>query len=508
MAQRAITATTATRRRTPATGSDEGHLERIRRVLRERRRLILLVTLTFAACAALFGSLSEESYDVAATIGVSSLDRTGALVGIPRAPSEADSRTLARRVQNLTSLRSVRVDAARRLRREHPDASGGVIYADAKGPGLVWVGVHHRDADEGAQVAQAIAEAVVARLNADQARTTAELIARLKRERRGLGEASDDFVGQLSRAVVERNLTLLETLQQTERAASVLSPAVPPDRPVFVPDERMAPITTLGLTLALIAAFLLDIFDRRPRDPRRLGAAAGLPLAGLVPRLRDGGEGLVEAFQRLRASVDRLADPAPGVVLVTSAAPAEGKSSVAVGLAEAAARTGRRACLVEADLRRPVLAERLGLDGPGLAGVLGGVELESSLRSVATGGVEVAVLPAGSLPRRPGELLGSERLAGLLDDLRERYDLVVVDSPPLPAAADAVVLARRADLVLVCARPPTTAVDDLEAVVRALRPVDVPAALVVSGVPRSAIWTPGVRETRAARRRHQRWQVA
>jgi Mrp family chromosome partitioning ATPase len=475
--------------------------------------LILVVTLTFAASANFVGSLEENLYDSTATVAVSQVDPSGALIGVLRFPTTEPGATTAR-LEGTAFIPEVQVDAALRLRREHPNSGGGIIHAAALAPGVVRVGARHTDPSQATHIAQALAEAVVAHLNAERARETGRLIADLQRERRALGsrdasaidpEDLGAFFDSLSQSVVGRNVALLKALQRTERPARIISPAVRPGGAVFFPASRVIPVTIAGFSLALIAAFLLDGFGRTARDPRRLEAAAGVPIAGLVPRLGRRAKGLTDAFQRLRWGVAAIGESPPVVVLVTSAASAEGKTSVAVGLAEASARAGRRTCLVEADLRRPLLAERLGLEGPGLAEVLRGADLEPAVHTVRTSGVDLAVLHAGARPTRPGELLSSKGLVRLLERLRGSYDLVVVDSPPLLAAADGMMLAGHADAALVCARAAFTRVDELQAACLSLRRVGTSAGLVVSGVTRRVAWSPGAGESRAARRRQRRW---
>ena len=199
----------------------------------------------------------------------------------------------------------------------------------------------------------------------------------------------------------------------------------------------MGPLTTLGLMLALIAAFLLDAFDRRPRDPRRLEVVAGLPARGPRSRACEEAQGLDEAFQRLRVRMDTIAESPPGVVVVTSAAPAEGKSSVAVGLVEAA---GARRPAGMPDRGRPSAPAARGAPAPGrpgLADVLGGGRSRGRRSTVQPGD---GCRRAARAARRRGVRRSSLARSGwarLLERPARRYDLVVVDSPPLPAAADA-----------------------------------------------------------------------
>src|SRR5690606_14453620 len=133
------------------------------------------------------------------------------------------------------------------------------------------------------------------------------------------------------------------------------------------------------------------------------------------------------------------------VVVLTSPLPAEGKSTAATGLAVTMAQAGQRVALVEADLRRPMLAERLGIDGAvGTTNVLiGKISLDDAL--IPYGETGLQVLPSGPVPPNPSELLQSTAMHNLLRELRDRFDVVIVDAPPLLPVTDAAVLAAQVD---------------------------------------------------------------
>jgi capsular exopolysaccharide synthesis family protein len=140
------------------------------------------------------------------------------------------------------------------------------------------------------------------------------------------------------------------------------------------------------------------------------------------------------------------------VLAVTSSLPAEGKSTVSGNLAVALAETGARVLLVDADLRRPAIAELLGVEGGvGLTTVLAGAaRVEDVVQD--WGGKQLQVLASGPVPPNPAELLGSPAMRGLLEDLRGRYDHVVIDTAPLLPVADAAVLSRLVDGTLLVAQ--------------------------------------------------------
>ena len=237
----------------------------------------------------------------------------------------------------------------------------------------------------------------------------------------------------------------------------------------------------LGLLLGLGLAFLLERLDRRIKEPDELERIFKLPLLGIVPESpayprhaspQKGGEGLsaalppgeIEVFQMLRARLRYFnIDRELRLVLVTSAASGDGKTTVVQNLAEAAASMGSRVLIVESDLRRPSLAGRLALRRvPGLAEVLisaSTIEEAIQTTSVVPGSngskaseSAVSVLAAGAPPPNPAELIESHAMEHVLEWAAEHYDLVLLDTPPLSVVPDAIPLLRRIHGVVIVSR--------------------------------------------------------
>ncbi len=176
-----------------------------------------------------------------------------------------------------------------------------------------------------------------------------------------------------------------------------------------------------------------------------------------------------EVFRVLRTNIE-FSDMEHQVrtLMVTSAVESEGKSTTVANLAVAMARAGRRVCLVDLDLRRPYVANFFGLVGAaGLTDVaLGHIGLDRALHTIAVaeGGPLPAgahgvgneptldVLPSGPLPPNPGEFIESQALAAILQELRARYDIVLVDAPPMLSVGDPLALSNRVDGMVLIAR--------------------------------------------------------
>jgi polysaccharide biosynthesis transport protein len=234
----------------------------------------------------------------------------------------------------------------------------------------------------------------------------------------------------------------------------------------------------LGLLLGLGLAFLLERLDRRVREPKDLEAIYGLPLLGVVPessalsRSARGGRnartalppGEAESFQLIRAHLRYFnVDRELRTLLVASAGPGDGKTTIARHLASATARMGPRVLIMEADLRRPTLAQQFDVrSGPGLADVLiGAVSLSEATQPIDMGATSgdgakdkaLDVLVAGAaLPPNPGELIESNAMEAVLERAKLAYDLIVIDTPPLTAVSDAFPLLRKVDGVIIVGR--------------------------------------------------------
>lgn len=182
-----------------------------------------------------------------------------------------------------------------------------------------------------------------------------------------------------------------------------------------------------------------------------------------------------EAYRRLRTNVGfvGLGGERRSSIVVTSSVAGEGKTETIVNLAKVLAQAGESVLLVDADLRRPMVAERMRIDGElGLTDILTGRGKPADLIiDVAPG--YLAVLPAGTVPPNPSELLGSEAMGNLLEALEERYDYVLLDTPPLLPVTDAVVLAAQTGGAIVVARSGQVRRPQLEAALGILDAGDV-----------------------------------
>lgn len=274
--------------------------------------------------------------------------------------------------------------------------------------------------------------------------------------------------------------TYTSLLATTQRGASnvlqVLEPAVLPTQPMS--SDLLLNVmaaAAIGFTLAAGGAYLIEFLDKSFHDAEQVRRVLDVTLLGTLPRISPNALGseqkliveqglpssTMEAYRMLRinlqfASVDRPLQR----LLVTSAEPQDGKSLTAANIAIAIARFGKRVILVDADLHRPTMHKLFALyNNVGVTSAL--LANQSKLEQVIqpTMVENLSVLTSGPLPPNPAELLGSKRMLDLLANLNELCDIVVIDSPPLSAVVDAVVLATESDGVLLVLRAKKTTRD-------------------------------------------------
>jgi succinoglycan biosynthesis transport protein ExoP len=292
---------------------------------------------------------------------------------------------------------------------------------------------------------------------------------------------------------VETNRQLYEGLLQKLKEAGVsaglksnnfriVDRAAPPTGPIEpnIPRNLLFAVV-LGLASGVGLAFLLEGLDNTVRttdqaqmisglaslgmiplgsksaregpNPKRLVIAASKEAVELVTQVRPQSQ-MAESYRALRTSLllSNLGAP-PKVIMVTSALPQEGKTTTSMNCAVVLAQKGVRVLLIDADLRRPSIHKNLGM-GPhsGLSNLLtGSTTLEQAITRTAIL-PNLDVLPAGTPPPNPAELLASTNMRDLLTQLREQYDHIVIDTPPSLSVTDSVVLSPRADAVVLVIR--------------------------------------------------------
>ena len=248
---------------------------------------------------------------------------------------------------------------------------------------------------------------------------------------------------------------------------SVFSPAGLPTEPVR---PRTALNTVLGvisgLVLGVSTAFLMEYLDDTIRSPADVKQALPVGVLGVVPRLKDNGgqprlivareprKPAAEAFRNLRTSIQFSSVDRPArTLLVTSPLPSDGKTFTAANLAVVMAQSGQSVVLVDADMRRPLQHTIFGMSkGIGISAAL--LDPENANAALQPTDIDgLMLITAGENVPNPAELLASQRMRGFLSWLSDRADVVVIDSPPVLAFADAAVLSNLSDgtlLVLDC----------------------------------------------------------
>ncbi|MGH9163668.1 MAG: GumC family protein [Vicinamibacteraceae bacterium] len=216
-----------------------------------------------------------------------------------------------------------------------------------------------------------------------------------------------------------------------------------------------------GLVFALGLTFLTESLDSRVKSPEQIKADLRIPFLGIVPIVSSAAQegpllsqdnvphDFAEAIRGVRTNVlFSVVEDGCKSIVITSTGPREGKTVLAGSLALAVAQAGQRVLLVDCDMRRPRIHELLGVpQEPGLSNIMvGEVRPDDAVRQVAT--ANIWVLPAGKLPPNPAELLGSARFAQYLAELKQHFDWIILDSPPVLAVTDASVLAHQATGVL------------------------------------------------------------
>jgi capsular exopolysaccharide synthesis family protein len=241
----------------------------------------------------------------------------------------------------------------------------------------------------------------------------------------------------------------------------------------------------VGLVVGLGWAALRELLDTSVRSDEQV-AAAGTGVLASISRIRryrplpliGGGLDrpiLAEEMRQLRTSLQYIQMDRPAkVIAVVSSEAVEGRSTVAINLALAFAEAGRRTLLVDADLRRPQIAGYLGIEGAiGLSDVLAHqVDLDTALQT--WGEQKLHVLPSGSLPPHPSELLGSRQMADLVARLRSEFDTTIIDTPPLRPVTDGVIAALLSDGAIVVVCDGRTSRAQLGRALQALRAAGVP----------------------------------
>lgn len=264
------------------------------------------------------------------------------------------------------------------------------------------------------------------------------------------------------------------------RDVRVITPAVPPGVPSFPKKgQTMTYALIIGLLLGVGGAVTLEMLNAGFTTPRQLEDALGIPLLASVGHVKD--QDLMvdgkridaslipvlkplsrysEAMRALRIGIQMSdVDDPPKAIQITSAVPGEGKTTIALSVAASAAISGLKVLFIDADLRHPSASYALGLqEQPGLVNVLlGQLSAESAFRFDSYG--KFWILSAGTDSYNPTDLLGSGRMKDQVAIFKNSFDLIVIDSPPVGAVTDSIVISQLVDKVVFVVRWSSTARD-------------------------------------------------
>jgi len=436
-------------------------------VLRRRWPLILALVAICALAPAMRAAVTDPTYEASSRVlfGAESLASTAG--GLERDAGDPERRAATTVLLASSEAVADRVRQRLRLETATSDLLDQVDVEAEANANVLRITASDSEPRAAARLADAFAEEFVALQAQSDERSVQAAENELRRQLQDLPPDAPE------RAALTESLSRLITLRAVAGGDSrIIGGAVVPQESASLSPLRAGIIGALvGLALGLALAFLIEALDRRVKSIEEFERAYRLRALTVVPRRhfrqRDAtarGRDL-EPFRILRNALEFAAVAGDVGVLVTSAVPGEGKTTVAVDLAHAIALSGRRVVLIELDLRRPTFAQHFGLQGgdgvtTALLGRRSAVEL---LHQPLADAPDLWVLPAGPLPPNPAELLESAALDAVLKDLADEDVTLVLDAPPLVPVADAQVLLRQShvDTALVVGRIGLTTRDQI-----------------------------------------------
>ncbi len=278
----------------------------------------------------------------------------------------------------------------------------------------------------------------------------------LKREVDSNRKQFDSLIDKLNEVNVASEI-------KNERAVIVERASVPgfPYAPKLSKNLILAFVLSAGLAGAII--YLFELFNNTFRSPDQIDSELGLPILGLIPKVEDvdleeqmnsNSSAISEAFRSLRTSIQFLGpDGPPKTLVVTSSEPSEGKTTTSKKLAEEFGALGKKVLVIDADMRRPNLHRLLGVgNGMGLSNLLTNVmeDYETQRLEIfkTVSLPNVTVVTSGTPPPNPANLLSSEKMGWFVHNCSKKFDLVIIDAPPVLGISDALLLSRLADATL------------------------------------------------------------
>jgi len=453
-------------------------------VIRSRKWIIVqaVVIVTLTALAVSF--LQPKSYEGTAQVLISEKGSAAAVFGdlLPQLSAQPE-RAMQTQVQ-LMQIRPIAEATIKKLDLQTtPTALLARVTVTAVGQtNLVKITATDADPKQAALIANTVADEYV---NSSKAAGRASLAEAADEVQKRLDQAKADILdlgkrisdsGKSDQLTAELQIatgtytTLAEKLEQLRinqqlesGPGRVVSTAVPETNAVSPKPLRNGLLGfAVGLVFGLGMAFLYEYLDNTIKSTEEAERILGAPVLGTVPAdtfdkgqkrrlaiVESPGSLTAEAYRVLRNSLDFINfQHDMNSILVTSAAPGEGKSTVAANLAAALAQAGKKVVLVSVDFRRPTTEQFFNVNNMiGLSDVLIGTHsLKAALQR--PGDEQLLVMTAGKMPPNPSELLGSSKMKEVMKSLQEWGDWVIIDTPPLLAVADAAAVARWADGVL------------------------------------------------------------
>jgi succinoglycan biosynthesis transport protein ExoP len=450
--------------------------------IRERQRLIVVVTALALLASVLYLATAQKTYEAESGLLVTPISQDDpTLTGLALIQASSDPTRDVETVARLVTSR----DVAQRVKQELDlDESAEDILAKVSAAPIAQsnvVAITARDSDPklAADLANGFAEGAIADRSEKLRAQLTPLIESL-RTRISDGEET------AGNGTLADQLARLENLQTSgDPTIRLETRAVEPDSPV-----APRPILTIfaglfaGLVLGIGAAFVLQAVDPRLRREEQLRELYGLPILARIPREPKSGDGsgrvrankayhenrrplgpsalsprTLEAYRTLRTMLSVVVTDAEvengdgRAILITGPSPAEGKTTTAINIASSYALAGKRVIVIEADFRRPSIAKALKVTPRAPIGkiLMGEASLDEGLVAIKPFGNELRVLPVDKPDDHLSELLSLPVAHKLLDEARRLADYVIIDSPPLTEVVDALPLARYAnDVVVVC----------------------------------------------------------